>query len=103
MATYNVKQGNTFADIAVITTGNPDNATPIAAYNGYSPSDIAAPGSAIAIPEGLPSDVRTVNFFAAFGNPATDPHILPEGERATYGTIGDMTIGVNFSIEQPNI
>ena len=99
MATYNVKQGNTFADIAVITTGNPDNATPIAAHNGYAPSGIAAPGSVIAIPEGLPSDVRVANFFAAFGNPATDPHILPEGERATYGTIGDMTIGVNFYIE----
>ena len=99
MATYNVKQGNTFADIAVITTGNPDNATPIAALNGYAPSDMPVPGTTIAIPDGLPADVRTANFFAAIGNPATDPHILPEGERATYGTIGDMTIGVNFYIE----
>lgn len=99
MATYNVKQGNTFADIALITTGNLDNATSIAAHNGYAPSDMPAPGTTIAIPESLPTDVRTANFFAAFGNPATDPHILPEGERATYGTIGDMTIGVNFSIK----
>lgn len=99
MATYNIKQGNTFADIAVITTGNPDNATPIAAINGYAPSDMPTPGTVLNIPEDLPKDVRTANFFAAFGNPATDPHILPEGERATYGTIGDMTIGVNFSIE----
>ena len=99
MEKYNVKQGNTFADIAVITTGNLDNATPIAAHNGFAPSDTPTPGTTIAIPDGLPTDGRTANFFAAFGNPATDPHILPEGERATYGTIGDMTIGVNFSIE----
>ena len=87
MATYNVKQGNTFADIAVITTGNSDNATPIALHNGFAPCDVPALGTAISIPDGLPTDVRTVNFFAAHGHPATDPHILPNGERATYGTI----------------
>lgn len=100
MATYNVKQGNTFADIAVIATGNPDNAMPIAALNGYAPSDMPTPGTVLNIPEDLPKDVRTANFFASNAHPATDPFILPNGQRAVYGTIGDMTIGVNFSIGQ---
>ena len=98
MKTYNTALGNTFADIAVITTGNPDNATPIALHNGFSPCDVPAPGTAIFVPAGLPSDVRVTNFFAAHAHPATDPHILPNGMRADYGVIGEMTISNNFSI-----
>ena len=100
MTTYNTMPGNSFADIAVITTGNPDNATPIALHNGFSPCDVPAPRTSIAIPDGLPTDVRTTNFFAAHAHPATDPHILPNGGRATYGTIGNMTIGNNFIVKQ---
>lgn len=91
-------QGQCFADIALITTGIADNATPIALANGASPTDDIMPGTIINIPDDLPSDVRTTNFFQAYARPATDPHVLPNGLRATYGTIGNMTIGNNFIV-----
>ena len=100
MNTIKTTQGQCFADIALITTGIADNATPIALANGASPTDDIMPGSIINIPDNLPSDVRTTNFFRSYARPATDPRILPNGLRNTYGTIGNMTIAYNFIIGQ---
>lgn len=98
MKTIKTLQGQCFADIALITTGVADNATPIALANGASPTDDITPGTILKIPDNLPANVRTTNFFQSYARPATDARILPNGLRAVYGTIGNMTIGQNFII-----
>lgn len=103
MKTHKVLDGQSLADIALICTGIPDNTTPIAAANNLSPTDDIDPGTIIYIPDGLPSDVRTTNFFAAYAHPATDPRRLPEGLRASFASIGNMTIGSNFYISLSEI
>ncbi len=98
MKTIKTLEGQSYSDIAIIATGIADNATPIALANGASPTDDIAPGTILKIPDNLPADVRTTNFFQSYARPATDARILPNGLRAVYGTIGNMTIGQNFII-----
>lgn len=98
MTTIKTTSGQSLIDIALIYTGIPDNATPIAIANNINPDASLAPGTTLVIPSDIPTDVRTVNFFRSYARPASDPHILPGGSRATYGTIGTMTVGVNFIV-----
>lgn len=100
--TYKSLENQSWYDIATVTTGSPDNATAIAIANGASLSSPITAGAIIAIPDGLPTDVRTTNFFRAHPHPATAQFLLAGGKRASYSTLGDMAIGVNFVIHCNN-
>ena len=98
MTTIKTSTGQTLIDIALIYTGIADNATRIAIANNINPDALPEPGTTLVIPDDIPTDNRTVNFFRAYARPASNPYILPGGSRATYGTIGTMTVGVNFIV-----
>lgn len=97
-----VISGQGWYDIAIIYTGNPDNASAIARANNAAVDDTITPGTYVYIPDNLTTDVRVSNFFLAHHHPATGADVWANGIPASYGYIGKMTIGVNFLIYHNN-
>ena len=65
MATIKVLAGQNFFDLSIQYTGAVDNAFKIALANGKAVSAALKAGDVIVIPEGLPTQAKVLQYYAA--------------------------------------
>ena len=91
---YNVYEGQSLYDVAIVSYGNASMAMAIANYNGLSVTATLVAGQQIELPDAA----KNVQVMQVYKNTGAIPATSTQKGTIMYGGIGYMGLGINFKI-----